>query len=1300
MSGTGTDQAAGQIEAAVAKSGKVDQHVYDEINSAIETNGLNNPDGLNALQGSLSHLLPDIVIEDAAVQNMLIADGGISASDVDSLSTNASGADQLAAAGLKANFDNIDSDNNNDISEAELKAWRTGLNQRFADSQPSGTLDMQAWLGPQGSETLFMRPTGGLTQINGITNGAFYYQDPNSGQWVDAEGNKITAPVVTEFDGYQFGQFSFQYQSGPMMGSTVVHKTDNSEVTTNLAGQVQRVRYPNGDVRDFTYGEDGALAGVLMTPADGSSAIATTVTGMKGVVRADGTFMLNGDDGRSTRVLLTNGTEHSVVQAAVAAPDDTTAGDVTNNEAEVPTEAPVADPNAEASQTTAPDGSIVHLNAQGQPIRVDHTNGATTTFEYGADGQIQKIVPPTPDQSTAMPLELVDGKWVTHGTPLEGWSNVAVNPDGSYSVHIVDGGGEYDIKFNTDGSRVFTQGGAFLQIDRPGDMRAFQFNPPANPTEIKVHDGATTYVKTDAGWVNKDNSAETYTSIMATASGVVTFTRPDQSSVVYKTDGTQQEVAAPAGAGDGADEQPEVPVDYNTEASQATAPDGSIVHLNAQGQPIRVDHVNGTTTTFEYGADGQINKIVPPSPETSTAMPLERDGDVWKSNGTPLQGFSDVVVNADGSYSARVINGDTRYDMTFKTDGSTVFTQDGKLMQVDRPDQMRAFQFNPPGKPTEIKMNEGGTTYIKTDIGWVNKNDPSETYASISATADGTVTFGKADGSSIVYKTDGTRDEVAAPVEEPEQPETQTTTETLADGSIVTKDDQGRVVETKGTNGSTTKFTYDQTGDLTRVEVGYEPNNGYTETYRRNADGTWTHSTNIAGMPGESTSERVDKVEVASRTGALRVTTGDISKIEHVNGDDSYVRGTTRIDVTKDDKGGYASIVTSSNGQVVETLTKEGDQWVRTDSRGNKTNVDNVWPDGKGGYQYRLEGQYRDTTIHRNIDGSGIIDTKYKNGNSSKDVINPAGQLVSTTNIDKAGNFQEEVKYDPETGAVTEVKVFPVGQPDQAQLGTDVKREDNGGYSYTIGEGDAAQRITVNPDGSRVEGKLLADGTRQVTRVVHEEGDILQFEYDETGKISKVTQTFPPNYPNADGSTTTPRQPETWTPDPANPGRFTRSSDGMPGRDLQVDANGNFSYTYTTPDGKLMRHTETATGDNPEDVPVNEAGDKQYGDRTFHMDENGNAVYDIVGGDTLWWISSNILTGQGIENPTAEQIWEVINKIAAENGIADPNMIYAGAKLNISNEIMNGYRQPDAGDRTEGEDPPENEPIPDPYNYN
>lgn len=1120
---SGSDQAATQIESAVAQSsGKIDQHVYDEINAAVEANGIGNADGLKELQGQLNYLLPDIVIEDASVQNLLVADGGISETDVDSLSTNSSYADQLAASALRENFDNIDTDDNNDISEAELKAWKQGLNQRTPNSQPSGDLSMQSWLGPQDSETVFMNDfySGQRTSINGITNGASYHQD-GSGQWIEANtGAKITAPQVVSFDGFEYGQFTFQYMDGPMQGSTVVHKTDNSEVTTNTAGQVQRVRYPNGDTRDFTYGADGMLATIVTTPAGGEATTAD-VTGRHGIVRPDGTVMLDGD-GNTTLILLTSGEQRSAARTVEAQPPAT--------ETETETDPPVVD------------------------------QGAADT---DAEGQPEGEQPPT----------------------------------------------------STD--------------------------------------------------------------------------------------------------------QPATGVDPNQEASVVTSQDGSTVHLNGLGLPIRVEHKQGGETTFEYAPDGQIIKIVPP--EGTNAMPLERNGDKWTSNGTPMDGISNVTVNPDGTYSFHNVDGGGEYDIVQKTDGATIFLQNGNVMQIDQPGRLRAFEFSPPENPTEIHMADGDKTFVRNDLGWVNKNDPNEVYASITASPDGNVTFTRADQSAVIYKSDGTTQDVPAPVnpgtEESEgdtenaggdepgdgqnEGEGQTTRETLEDGSVVIKDAQGRVVETQGRDGSTTKYTYDENG-LSQVKRTWGDDNPYSETYRRNADGTWSKSTDVQRMPGEHTSERVDKVEVDPSTGALVVTTGDVVKTEHVNGDDTYTRGNVSVHVRQDERG-YSQIVTTVDGQVVEGLVKENDKWYRVGADGNRREVHSVSPHGDGSYSYQVRGQHQDMKVTRHLDGSQQLEVRGPNGSTRTDSVNPQGQLESTVTLDGTTGGKEEVKYDPATGQVVEVKVTSADYPEQAQMGTDLKREDNGGYSYTIGEGDAARRITVNPDGSRVEGKVLPDGTRQVSRVVHEEGDAFQFEYDAEGNITKVTQTFPPNSQNADGSS--PRTTETWTRN--EDGTYSRSSDGMPGRDLQVDANGNFAYTYTNPDGSLMRHVETATGDNPEDVPVESvAGDKQYGDRTFHIDENGNAVYDIVGGDTMWWIASNILTGQGVENPSAAQIWEVINKIAAENSIADPNLIYAGAKLNISKEIMTGYQQ--QAPETEPEtDTPETDPSSDhdgpeedPYGYN
>lgn len=1282
MASPGTDQAANQVEAAVAQSGgKVDSHVHDEINATIQTNGVNTPEAMNDLQGKLTYLLPGIVLEDAGAKNLLAADGGISQDDVAGLATNSDGQDQLAAAALKANFDNIDANHDHNITEAELKVWRTGVGQR-TDSQPSGTPDMQSWLGPQDSETVFMRDyySAQLSQINGISNGAIYYPDSN-GQWLEATtGAKITSPNIVDFDGYNFGQFSFQYQDGPLAGSTVVHKTDNSEVTTSTSGQVQQVRYPNGDVRTFTYGADGVLATVVMKPKDGD-AVTTDVTGKHGTVLADGTLMLDSDDGQSTRILVTSGDEHTVakiVAAPAPVPDDSGDDQQLNLDGQTATgDQDRVDPNQEASQTTTADGSTVHLNAAGQPIKVKH-GGQITTFEYDADGKIRKITPP--EGSINLPLTREGDQWKAAGSPVE-LTNMVVNADGSYQYHWKDGGGEFDITNKTDGSQLYFQNGQLRQVDFPNKPRGVAFNDAENPTEVKVNDGSKTYVKTDAGWVNKDDDNDKFASITATADGTVTFKRADNSQVVYHTDGTTQEIAGdapPVTLGDD--------TDYNKEVKVITGADGAQIHVNSQGQPVKVEY-KGAVTTFEYDNEGKVSKITPP--EGTIGLPLHRDGDKWDTNGTPVE-LTNMKVNADGSYSFHWKDSGGEYDINMRPGGSRVFLQNGKVLQVDFPTHPRGVQINNPENPTEIQAN--GKTYTRTDAGWVNKDDGNDKFTSITAAPDGTVTFTRADKSQVLLKSDGTTQDIAAPTDNDNNNGTdQTTTQTLPDGSIVIKDSQGRVVETKGKDGSDTKYTYDDKG-LSGVSRTWGNGNEYSEHYRRNADGTWTKTSRVLHMPDEDTSEKVDKVEVDPQTGALKATTGDVVHIEQVNGDDTFIRGNTTVEVKKNEKGEYQSITTTVDGKVVETLSREGDKWVRTGPDGSKMDVTNVGPDGKGGYSYHFETPAGDVKVTRNLDNSQQIEMHYKNGNTRTDSIDTNNKLVKTVNTDSSVNpaMVEEVTYGAD-GQPTGVKVYPKDHPDQAQDAKDVKAEANGAYSYTLGEGDKAVRVTVNLDGSRVEGKLLADGTRQVTRVLHKEGDYFQLEYDEQGKISKVTQVFPPNSKNADGSS--PRTTETWTPDPEHPGMYKRSSDGMPGRDLEVDQNGNFRYTYTNPDGSLHRHTEVATGQNPPDEDIQ--GDVTHGKRTFKVGEDGSYTYDIVSGDCLWRIASDILGSQGIEKPTAKQIWEVINRIAQENNIQDVNLIYTGNQLHISKEIMNDYKpktEPPAND--------ENGDGTDNYDYN
>lgn len=488
-----------------------------------------------------------------------------------------------------------------------------------------------------------------------------------------------------------------------------------------------------------------------------------------------------------------------------------------------------------------------------------------------------------------------------------------------------------------------------------------------------------------------------------------------------------------------------------------------------------------------------------------------------------------------------------------------------------------------------------------------------------------------------------------------------------------------RVTETKGPDGVTTHYDYDDKGNIKAVtrsdeytktvytpkyDANGKPTGEYTETnsYRDGANKPWEVDTN--GSKTHKGSISTDS------TGKLIVKNDDNGTTNwyYPNGDRTVEGKDFTTQYKTDGKGNITSIETQhgtydDNGRfhakpgVNETLTKDGDNWIRN---GNKDDVvTNVQMHQDGSYSYEKNDHGQKITVNQKADGSRTEETKSLNDKDRIVEYGTDGKVKQITTKFGNSGVSEVLTFDAQGKPQLRLEGVPDDGGQAPQIKDVQYDEKTGAYTYT--EGDLMVRQMA--DGTRMRGPKPADGkvdSFKPTTVEKSTGDVFDFTYDAEGNVESVKQTWPKGDYTQGGK---PREPETWTKDPET-GMFYRSSDGMPGQDLQVDKDGNFSYTYPDGKGHMIRHTDTPDGRTIDQAVKPPAGDQQFGNRKFHVNEDGSMTYDIESGDTLWSMSMDVLLARGYkaEQITNADILRMINEIAAANGVADPNMIYAGTK--------------------------------------
>ncbi|HEY9774423.1 MAG TPA: LysM domain-containing protein [Planktothrix sp.] len=113
-----------------------------------------------------------------------------------------------------------------------------------------------------------------------------------------------------------------------------------------------------------------------------------------------------------------------------------------------------------------------------------------------------------------------------------------------------------------------------------------------------------------------------------------------------------------------------------------------------------------------------------------------------------------------------------------------------------------------------------------------------------------------------------------------------------------------------------------------------------------------------------------------------------------------------------------------------------------------------------------------------------------------------------------------------------------------------------------------------------------------------------------------------------------------------------------------VDNKGNFTSQSADGQTTQTRNAKTMNVESQHATPQ----DQKWGNKTFQVDpKDGSASYQVKPHDNLWGIAGDALQHQMGDKgkPTNEQINDMVNKIAKENKISNPNKIKPGEQIKI-----------------------------------
>lgn len=522
--------------------------------------------------------------------------------------------------------------------------------------------------------------------------------------------------------------------------------------------------------------------------------------------------------------------------------------------------------------------------------------------------------------------------------------------------------------------------------------------------------------------------------------------------------------------------------------------DNTEVALNEKNQVQSILRADGSSMSFERGADDAITKIVERGADGKVIAEYTpgEAGKPWNVNGKAPEGNQRQIMDPAVDANSGVVTYNS-------ADGKHIIARNG----TERTEAAAATQPAPAGDGEQGKG--GSKTQVTRDGDTVTKiervNQGGSEKETIERTSDGTyrITRTGADGATTT--------EFAKTLEVRGDNSYTFTTDS---GARVTQNADGsRVVEADGTK---TTYTYGDDGKPTKIErVG---KGGVSETLTL-VNGEWQIS-----RPDNSAGGKVDAVRINSDGSYSYVFMGTLNTQETMrnireekrpNGDN------VRIGFDKD--GNTEFVVRNfqagrppQNHQEQVKRNQDGSYSVTMDGKPVEAKDIKVYPGGGYEYTRNQDGTkiYQDGNTRRETRADGVemtstvlpsgnteTKTKYANGDTHAVTTDAQGKPVSIVHVSTESGKTETVTFD-EAGQPKGIVVSDTNNPNNKVEGQNFKFE-NGNYSYDLpldpNNPNKVRRIEQNLDGSRKEVTLepyKVQGGDYLYKLARERGVSLQ----------------------------------------------------------------------------------------------------------------------------------------------------------------------------------------------------------------
>ncbi|HEY9869364.1 MAG TPA: hypothetical protein V6D08_09380, partial [Candidatus Obscuribacterales bacterium] len=861
----------------------------------------------------------------------------------------------------------------------------------------------------------------------------------NTGTWKSQDGVNWTNEKGEKWAGTLKIDADGTYTEKGSSGREKVCNLDGSLIRRDAEGRITDVTTADGKKRSFEYGPDGKInkltdaAGVVWTTGDGQS---WTRQDTKAIWK--GTVAVKAD-GTYEETGLESGRKRIA----------TTDGRIQ-----------FLEKDGRLASQEFPDGSRVSYDEKGRISQVQTARGEIRRFERSDEGKVTRIFESGGTEWTSR-----DGRtFVMTGADAKVTGRLSIGHDGSYSFH---GDREREVRRNADGSvsllvkgreltRTANDGSAVAfnekgqvtdTTDAKGQKRSFGYDAQGQLNKIMEPDGSIWETNDGKHWQKRGSRETRGGEAKVGPDGSYSVTNARGQEVTFRLDGTQ-------------------------------------ITRNSRGQVESVKYADGKERRFNYDANGNINSVREPNGTLWTST----DGKNWSKHPGTEKWQGTVSVDKDGAYREKSASGaetvrrtdgwkeisDTKGNYRLERenpDGSTVVkNKQGQVTEIrDSKGASRKFEYDGEGRMTKITEPTGGVWTSKDGVSWTREGNGEKRSFRVDVTDNGMYRERHEDG----------RERLVRP-----------------DGASLTRDGQGRVVESVAANGKSRAFEYGTDGKISKV---VDSQNGtWTTTDGQNwrkegSDKTWKGT--VAVRPDGTYEERSQEtgnktihlpdgrsavydrnnklVKAESAEGQSTIVKYDESgkaagfELKNKDGSAVTINEKGQVLTTRDAAGNVRSFGYGADGKVNE-VREGGKVWKTTDGQNWTSDKGDKW---SGQVFVTRDGQYAYTDakglVIKQLDGN----TLYRERSGATRLENAKGQIVET--VDAKGH-KRSYEYGPQ-GQI--VKLNDNGQIWETRDGNTwtkqgdgsvwrgtVKVEKDGTYYQEDSGGNRSWR---KPDGSR-----------------------------------------------------------------------------------------------------------------------------------------------------------------------------------------------------------------------------------------